>query len=306
MKTSGKTLIVIVGPTAIGKTALAISIANYFNTQIISADSRQFYQETDIGTAKPSDIELNKIKHHFINSHSITDTFTVGDFEEQTLKLLDNLFRHHGIVVLTGGSGLYIDAVCKGFDDLPPTNPEIRKELNQDYQQKGIEYLQKELKSIDPQYYNKVDISNPRRIIRAIEVYRSTGIPFSEYQSGSGKKRPFKIIKIGLNTNREQLYQQINQRVDQMVRKGLIEEAASLLPFRHANALNTVGYSEVFNHLDGTYSLDEAIAKIKQHTRNFAKRQITWFRKDSEINWFEPGQYPEIITFLTEKIEADK
>ncbi|HXI00649.1 MAG TPA: tRNA (adenosine(37)-N6)-dimethylallyltransferase MiaA [Sphingobacteriaceae bacterium] len=302
MNTPGKTLVVIVGPTAVGKTALAIQIAKHFHTEIISADSRQFYKETNTGTAKPSDNELAEVKHHFINSHSVTDTFTVGDFEDQSMKLLDDLFHHHPVIILTGGSGLFINAVCKGFDDLPKTHPEMREKLNREYQENGIEYLQQELKKIDPEYYKKVDHANPQRIIRALEVYRSTGIPFSDYRSGSNKIRPFRIVKIGLNIARDQLYQQINQRVDRMISNGLINEVTALLPFRHLNALNTVGYSEVFDYLDKTCTLDEAIDKIKQHTRNFAKRQLTWFKKDPEITWFEPDQYPEILNFVKERI----
>lgn len=302
MKTSDKSLIVIVGPTAIGKTALAIRIAQYLDTEIISADSRQFYKEPDIGTAKPSKKELQEVRHHFINSHSITETFTVGDFEEQALSLLDNLYRLHDNVILTGGSGLYIDAVCKGFDNLPKADPGIRERLNLEYEQNGIGFLQEELKRIDPEYYNSVDLANPQRIIRALEVYHTTGNKFSHYRTGSGKTRPFKIIKIGLNTDREKLYRQINLRVDLMIREGLIDEVKALVPYRNLNALKTVGYSELFDYIDGNYSLDEAIEKIKQNTRNFAKRQLTWFRKDPLIEWFEPDQYADMINYINSQI----
>jgi tRNA dimethylallyltransferase len=306
MATPDKTLIVIAGPTAIGKTAMAIQVAKYFQTEILSADSRQFYKETLIGTAKPSDTELSEVKHHFINSHSITETFTVGDFEVQALELLTRLFQAHDSVVLTGGSGLYINAICSGLDNLPKSNEALRNELNQGYKEKGIQYLQEEVKKVDPAYYEKADTSNPQRLIRALEVYRSTGIPFSEYRTGSEKKRPFNIIKIGLNTAREQLYRQVNHRVDQMVERGLLDEAAALYPLKHLNALNTVGYSEVFDYMDGKYSMDKAIDKIKQNTRNFAKRQLTWFRRDPEIQWFEPDQYSGIINYIMEKIKSPK
>ena len=302
MKTSDKSLIVIVGPTAIGKTALAIRIAQYLDTEIISADSRQFYKEPDIGTAKPSKKELQEVRHHFINSHSITETFTVGDFEEQALSLLDNLYRLHDNVILTGGSGLYIDAVCKGFDNLPKADPGIRERLNLEYEQNGIGFLQEDLKRLDPEYYNTVDLANPQRIIRALEVYHTTGIKFSDYRTGNGKTRPFKIIKIGLNTDREKLYRQINLRVDLMIREGLIDEVKALVPYRNLNALKTVGYSELFDYIDGNYSLDEAIEKIKQNTRNFAKRQLTWFRKDPLIEWFEPDQYADMINYINSQI----
>lgn len=301
-KKSGKTLIVIAGPTAIGKTALAIRVAQYFHTEIISADSRQFYRETSIGTAKPSDAELSAVKHHFINSHSVLETFTVGDFEEQAIDLLDSLFQKYDSVVLTGGSGLYIDAVCRGFDQLPKADPGVRDDLNLQYEQKGLAYLQEELKKVDPEYYEKVDLANPQRIIRALEVYITTGIPFSEQRKGSEKTRPFNTIKIGLNTDRDKLYQQINSRVDQMVRHGLVNEVSSLLPYRHLNALKTVGYSEIFDFIDGNYNMEEAIDKIKQNTRNFAKRQLTWFRKDQQIEWFEPDQFADIINYINSRL----
>lgn len=302
MKASDKTLIVVAGPTAIGKTAIAIRLARHFHTEIISADSRQFYRETNIGTAKPTPEELAEVKHHFVNSHSITDSFTVGDFEEQALKLLDKLFKIHNVIVLTGGSGLYIDAVCKGFDNLPKAAPGIREELNAEYERKGLSFLQEELKRIDPDYYSTVDLANPQRIIRALEVFHTTGTLFSEYRKGSEKNRPFKIIKVGLNKERESLYQQINSRADLMIRNGLIEEATSLLPVRHLNALKTVGYSELFDYLDGNYSLEEAIDKIKQNTRNFAKRQLTWFRKDPQIEWFNPDQYADIVNYVDSQL----
>jgi len=281
---------VIVGPTAIGKTALAVQIAQKFQTEIISADSRQFYIETEIGTAKPSAVELAAAKHHFINSHHITENFTVGDFETQSLAKLNEIFEKNDFAVLVGGSGLYINAVCKGFDDLPRASAELRAQLNQDFLDEGIEPLQRRLQELDPLYFKEVDLHNPQRIIRALEVCISTGIPFSTYRTRSQKTRPFFCVKIGLNTNRDQLYDRINKRVDQMIAMGLEDEAKNLMPYRHLNALNTVGYSELFDYFDGKIMRNEAIEKIKQNTRRFAKRQLTWFRKDLEINWFEPSE----------------
>lgn len=280
----------IVGPTAIGKTALAVQIAQKFQTEIISADSRQFYIETEIGTAKPSAVELAAAKHHFINSHHITENFTVGDFETQSLAKLNEIFEKNDFAVLVGGSGLYINAVCKGFDDLPRASAELRAQLNQDFLDEGIEPLQRRLQELDPLYFKEVDLHNPQRIIRALEVCISTGIPFSTYRTRSQKTRPFFCVKIGLNTNRDQLYDRINKRVDQMIAMGLEDEAKNLMPYRHLNALNTVGYSELFDYFDGKIMRNEAIEKIKQNTRRFAKRQLTWFRKDLEINWFEPSE----------------
>jgi tRNA dimethylallyltransferase len=285
-----KTLIVIAGPTASGKTAAAIKLANHFNTVVLSADSRQFYREMSIGTAKPNAEELAAAPHYFINSHSITQPFSVGDFERECLQLLDELFKVHDVVILAGGSGLFIKAITEGFDDLPTADTDIRDRLNDELQEKGINTLQEHLKAIDPAYYNEVDINNPQRIIRAIEVYESTGKPFSLYRIASVNKRHFKIIKLGLDMDRAVLYDRINRRVDIMVGQGLVEEVRSLIPYRHLNALNTVGYSEIFEYLDGNTDLPTAIAAIQQSTRRFAKRQLTWFRKDKEIIWLKADQ----------------
>ena len=290
-----KTLIVIVGPTGIGKTALAVKIAQRLRTEVISADSRQFYIEMEIGTAKPSAEELAAAKHHFINSHHITEDFTVGDFEIQSLDKLNDIFKKHDFAVLVGGSGLYVNAVCNGFDDLPRASPELRAQLNQDFIDEGVEALQHRLQELDPLYFKEVDINNPQRIIRALEVCISTGIPFSTYRTRSQKTRPFRSVKIGLNTSRDELYDRINKRVDQMIAMGLENEVRSLIPYRHLNALNTVGYAELFDYFDGKMTLLQAIEKIKQNTRRFAKRQLTWFRKDAEINWFEPNDHMEDI-----------
>jgi len=287
MNSSHKTLIVIAGPTAIGKTAAAIQLARRFKTVIISADSRQFYREMSIGTAKPTIEELATARHHFINSHAVTESFTVADFEKQSLELLDELFKTKDSVILVGGSGLYIKAICEGFDNIPSVAPEIREKLNSGFAEKGITYLQEKLRVVDPEYYKQVDIQNPQRVIRALEIFEGTGKPFSSYRLAGINTRPFNIIKIGLNLPRDVLYERINQRVDNMMQQGLEDEVKSLLPYRHLNALNTVGYSELFDYFDGNSDLSSAIESIKQNTRRFAKRQLTWFRKDKDINWFE-------------------
>lgn len=295
---TNKTLIVVAGPTAVGKTDTAIRLANHYNTVVVSADSRQFFREMSIGTAKPNADELAAAKHYFIDSHSITESFSVGDFEKEALALLDELFKQHDVVILAGGSGLYIKAICEGFDDLPTADPGIRHRLNQDFTEKGIHYLQEQLKVADPEYYTQVDLNNPQRLIRALEVFETTGKPFSSFRTSAINKRPFNIIKFGLNLPREILYQRINQRVDIMVEQGLIDEVKALLPYRHLNALNTVGYSELFDYFDGKIDLTRAIELIKQNTRRFAKRQLTWFNKDKEFIWLEPGDVERMIGII--------
>lgn len=297
-----KTLIVIAGPTAAGKTSLAIQVAKHFKTEIISADSRQFYREMSIGTAKPSKEELAAVRHHLIDSHSIHDSFSVGDFEKEVINLLEKLFKTHEKVVLVGGSGLFINAVCNGFDELPVATEETRSRLNELLDEKGIEHLQEKLKKVDPVYYAEVDIKNPQRLIRALEVFESTGKPFSSYRTNISKKRNFNIIKLALSPNREKLYEQINLRVDQMFENGLLEEVKGLSEYRHLNALNTVGYSEIFEYLDGKLSKEEAIDKIKQNTRRFAKRQLTWFKKSEDIQWFDPQESGSILNYLDDAI----
>jgi tRNA dimethylallyltransferase len=287
-QSSKKELIVIAGPTAVGKTAVAIKLAQQLKTEIVSADSRQFYREMSIGTAKPSTKELSQARHHFINSHSVTESFNVGDFEKQALQLLDELFKTHDKVIMAGGSGLFIQAVTQGFDELPVADAGVRNSLNQEFAEKGIQFLQGKLKEADPVYYEQVDLNNPQRLIRALEVFETTGKPFSSYRKATTNKRPFHITKIGLDLPRDILYQRINQRVDAMIEQGLVEEVRSLLPYRHLNALNTVGYSELFDYLDEKTDLNTAIELIKQNTRRFAKRQLTWFRKDKEIKWYNP------------------
>jgi tRNA dimethylallyltransferase len=282
-----KTLIAVVGPTASGKTAAAIELARHFKTVIVSADSRQFYQEMSIGTAKPNDEELAAATHYFIGSHSITESFSAGDYEKQSQELLASLFKDYDVVILVGGSGLFIKAVCEGFDEFPDIKAGIRDKLNNDFDEKGLGYLQEKLKIADPEYYSQADINNPQRVIRALEVFESTGKPFSSFRKSTINRRSFNVIKIGLNLERKDLYSRINARVDEMVKHGLIEEVRSLLPFRHLNALNTVGYSELFDYFDKKADLETAIDLIKQNTRRFAKRQLTWFGKDKEITWLK-------------------
>lgn len=298
-----KTLIVIVGPTAIGKTAAAIHFAKKLNTVILSADSRQFYREMAIGTAKPTAKELSQAKHYFIDSHSITENFTAHDFEQKALALLDSLFKIHDVVIMVGGSGLFIRAITDGFDDIPDADPQIRERLNKEFERSGIEPLQAKLKVCDPDYFATVDINNPQRIIRALEVFESTGQPFSSFRTSARSERPFNILEIGLDMPREQLYERINQRVDLMIDEGLVDEVKGLLPYRYVNALNTVGYTEIFDHLDGKIDLQTAIDTIKQNTRRFAKRQLTWFRKDKAIHWFtaDGSLYENLDKFLREQ-----
>jgi tRNA dimethylallyltransferase len=299
-----KSLIVIVGPTAIGKTALAITIANYLGTEIISADSRQFFKEMEIGTAKPSKEELASAPHHFVNSHSVKDFFSTGDFETVALEVIGDLFSKRDQVVMVGGSGLYINAVLNGLDELPETDLSIRESLNERLQTEGIGSIQAELAILDPEYFASVDQSNPQRLIRGLEFHLSIGKKLSSFQSNTKKQRPFKVVKIGLNKDRASLYKQINDRVDLMMENGLLAEVESLKPFREYNALKTVGYAELFDYLDGNSTLDAAVDKIKQNTRRFAKRQLTWFRRDEEIRWFEPSQTAEIIQYIESEIGA--
>ena len=299
-----KYLISVVGPTAIGKTALAISLAQFFTTEIISADSRQFFKEMRIGTAVPDDSELMLIKHHFIQHRSIKDPYSVGDFERDAMALLDRLFLEHDVVIMVGGSGLYLKAILHGLDDFPEIKPEIREGLNQRLKTEGLKSLQNELKYLDPDSYNTIAIDNPHRVIRALEVCLGTGIPFSKFQTSESKPRPFKSIQIGLTADREIIYERINRRVDQMIANGLLEEAKSLIPFKHLNALNTVGYKELFKYFEGEYTLAEAISEIKKNTRRFAKRQLTWFRKDQTILWFDHKiPHREIIDQLSNQIK---
>lgn len=298
--TVGKTkqLIVVVGPTAVGKTAMGIALAKHFKTEIISADSRQFYKEMSIGTAKPDARELAEAKHHFIDSHTIAEEYSAGDFERDALSLLKTLFEKHDVVVMVGGSGLFVRAVCEGLDNLPKAPTEVREQLNGVFAQEGLAPLQQKLKEVDPDYYHHADIHNPQRVIRALEVYEATGQPFSSYRVQEMAERPFEIVTIGLNMERQKLYDRINLRVDMMMEEGLVNEVRSLLSYRNKPALLTVGYAEIFDFIDGKTTLEEAIALIKQHSRRYAKRQITWFKKYGNTVWFEPGDWEGILSFL--------
>jgi len=298
-----KILIVIVGPTAIGKTSVAIGIAEHFKTEIISADSRQFYRELNIGTAKPSEEELKKIKHHFINSLSIYDTYNVGQFETDALQCLETIFKKHDVAVMAGGSGLFVNAVCHGLDQLPESDSDLRDELNDLLNEKGIEALQKKLSDLDPEYFQTVDRSNPHRLIRAIEVCELTGMKYSDLRKKENKKRDFSVIKIGLDDDRDTVYQKINKRVDEMISNGLADEAKEFFSVRHLNSLQTVGYRELFDFMEEKISFPEAVDLIKQNTRRYAKRQLTWFRRDEEIHWFHPGNMIDIFKLIQERIK---
>ncbi len=297
-----KTLIAIVGPTAVGKTAMAISLAQYFKTEIISADSRQFYREMSIGTAKPEAAELAAVPHHFINSHHITQDYSAGDFEREALAKLDELFRQHDVVVMVGGSGLFVRALCEGLDDLPKAGAEVRERLNSELADLGLEVMKERLKIIDPTYFEVADVDNPQRVVRALEVFEATGTPMSMFHKKEVEKRPFDILTIGLNMDRTALYGRINSRVDHMMEAGLLAEVESLLPYKMKPALLTVGYAELFDFLDGKQSLSEAVDKIKQNSRRYAKRQITWFKKYGNTHWFQPSETVEIIRFIESQL----
>jgi len=293
-----KTLVVVLGPTAAGKTDVAIRLAQQLNTEIISADSRQFYREIPLGTAAPSKEQLTLVPHYFVGNLSLQQDYNVSQYENEVLLLLENKFREHDVMILTGGSGLYIDAVCKGIDQLPDPDPEIRKSLQEKWQQQGITALQKQLQQLDPEFYGQVDRQNPKRLLRALEVCLQTGKKYSELRKNNPQERDFRILKIGLNLPREQLYDRINRRVDSMMKNGWLEEAESMFPFCHLNALNTVGYKELFAFLEGKMTLDEAVEKIKTSTRRYAKRQLTWFKKDKDVRWFSPEEEEAIFQYV--------
>jgi len=301
-----KTLIVLTGPTGIGKTTVGIKIAQYFNTEIVSSDSRQIFKELRIGTAVPTKNELAAVKHHFIHSHSVTENYNASRYETEAIQLLDNLFQQKNTVVLVGGSMLYIDAICKGIDIMPDVDPEIRNSLKVQLEKEGLESLRLQLKKQDPDYYKVVDLKNPARIIHALEICLMTGKPYSSFRSNPNKKRPFSIIKIGLNTDRKILHNRINKRVDLMIEEGLEAEAKTVYPQKHLNSLNTVGYRELFTYFDGEISKEKAIELIKRNSRRYARKQLTWFRKDEKMRWFEPNQTEEIIEYIECGISANQ
>ena len=295
-----KKLFIILGPTASGKTALSILLAEKLNTEIISCDSRQFYKELKIGAAPPNKEQLHKIKHHFIQHLSIKENYNTGQYEEDAIKKLSSLFKKYDNLILVGGSGLYIDAICNGIDNIPQTPQEIRDRINNEFSEKGITWLQEKIKEIDLDFYKKSDNKNPQRLKRCLEVYQNTGKKISSFYKKEKIKRDFKIIKIGISTERENLYNRINQRVDQMIKSGLIDEAKELFQFQKFNALNTVGYKELFNFFDNKLDKETAIEEIKKNTRRLSKRQMTWFKRDNQINWFKIDQEDEIIKFILE------
>lgn len=292
---SCKVLIAVVGPTAIGKTALGIGLAQHFNTEIISADSRQFFKEMELGTAVPSKEELKAATHHFIQHKSIFDPYSVGDFEKDAIELLSKLFRKQDVAIMVGGSGLYVDAVVNGLDEFPEVDPKIRESLNQKLDEEGLNSLQEELRERDPSYYKIVDIENPHRLIRALEVSIMANKPYSTFLNQYKPKREFKALYVGIEAPREVIYKRINTRVDLMMQAGLLEEVQKLHPYRHLNALQTVGYKELFEYLDGHCPLDTAVSEIKKNTRRFAKRQLTWLRKNQNILWVDHKTEPKNI-----------
>ncbi len=291
-------LIVILGPTASGKTNLGVRLAEHLHTDIISADSRQIYRELSIGTARPDKEHLERIPHHFIASHSIHDYYNASMFEEEVLELLSKQFKQHKNILMVGGSGMYINAVCSGIDELPQVDQAIRDKLRKQYQDEGIESLRMQLKILDPAYYNTVDLKNPNRILKGLEISIMTGRPYSSFLTHTKKNRDFHILKIGLQTDRNLLYSRINQRVDEMISQGLIEEARQVYPLRTLNALNTVGYKELFAYFDNRISKEEAIELLKRNTRRFAKRQITWFQKDKDIHWFKLTEENKMLELI--------
>lgn len=293
------TLVVITGPTAVGKTALCIKLAKHYGIPIINADSRQIYRELRIGTASPSDEQLREVKHYFIGSIGIDDYYNASLYEQDVLRVLDEQFCHSPIQLLTGGSMMYIDAVCNGIDDIPTIRDDIRNEMKRRYAEEGLEALCADLQRLDPEHYAVVDRKNYRRVIHALEICYQTGQTYTSFRKQERKQRPFRIVKIGLNRERDELYQRINSRVDQMMTDGLLDEARSLYDKRSNNALNTVGYKEMFAYLDSTWTLDEAIERMKGNTRRYARKQLTWFRRDTEMQWFHPKQQEDILNYIS-------
>lgn len=300
-----KTLIVVLGPTGVGKSDISLQLAKHYNSEIISADSRQIYRELCIGTAVPSPEDLINIPHHFIQTKSILDYYNVSEYENEALFLISQLFEKMNPLILTGGSMLYVDTLCKGIDDIPTVSPEIRDEVIDWYKKNGIEALRQRLLEIDPEYFRIVDLNNPKRLLHAVEIHQMTGKPFTSFRKNTVHERPFRILKIGINQDRKVLYDRINQRVEQMMEAGLLDEAKAVYPHRDLNSLNTVGYKELFSYLDGNCSLEEAVDLIQRNTRKYARKQLTWFRRDPEIKWFEPEQIQEIIKYTDQKLNEN-
>lgn len=297
------TLLVIIGPTGIGKTDLSLDLAEKYHTCIISADSRQLYADLKIGTASPTPEQLARVTHYFVGTLKLTDYYSAAQYEAEAIKKLEELFQKHSIVVLTGGSMMYVDAVCKGIDDIPTVDKETRQYLMERYEKEGLEPLCAELKLRDPEYYSIADIRNPKRVIHALEICYMTGKTYTSFRTRTQKERPFHIIKIGLQRDREELYKRINHRVDLMIEEGLLEEARKVYPYRNLNSLNTVGYKELFKYFDGEWDLPYAIEKIKQNSRIYSRKQVTWFKRDADITWFHPDQKKEILQFINEELK---
>jgi tRNA dimethylallyltransferase len=296
------TLVVVLGPTGVGKTNISLRLAEHFGCPIVSSDSRQFYKELKIGTAAPTEEQLSRVKHYFIGSHSIFDEYNAGQYEQDAIQLLDELFNNSKVVLLVGGSMMYIDALCNGMDNIPSVDAETRSFWQQQFADFGLEFIQNELKRLDPLHYDQVDIQNPKRIIHALEICSMTGKPYSDFRTGERKQRNFNILKIGLNRPRPELYERINQRVEEMMDAGLLQEAEQFYPFKKLNTLNTVGYKEIFEYLDGNRTLDFAVNMIKQDSRRYAKRQLTWFNRDKEIHWYHPEEEAKILDFVNEML----
>ena len=296
-----KTLIVITGPTAVGKTALCMDIAKHFDIPIINADSRQIYRELKIGTARPSNKQMSEVKHYFVGTLGMDDYYSASLYEQQVLKLLDELFKTSDYALLSGGSMMYIDAVCNGIDDIPTVDDETRNTLKKRLLMEGLGSLCEELRQRDPEYYEIVDKQNPRRVVHALEICVMTGKPYSSFRKQEKKARPFRIVKIGLTRPREELYKRINRRVDKMMKEGLLEEAQQMYPKRELNALNTVGYKEMFEYMKGKWTLHEAVERIKGNTRRYARKQLTWYKKDEQIRWFHPDDKEEIISYIEQQ-----
>ncbi len=298
-----KTLVIIVGPTGIGKTKTAIDVAQHFGTEIISADSRQIFKELKIGTAAPTEEELNTVTHHMIGTHSIHDYYSAWEFEQDVLQLSEQLFQKNDVLILTGGSMMYVDAITKGIDELPTIDNELRQQLKNQYDTEGIEPIRRQLKMLDPEFYNQVDLQNHKRVIHAVEICLMTGKPYSSLRTNQTKKRPFKIIKVGLIMDREKIYERINLRVDKMIELGLEKETQMFYPQKELNSLNTVGYKEFFGYYDGEYDRDKAIELVKRNSRRYAKKQLTWFKKDEEIKWFNPSETQDIIDYINHSLK---
>lgn len=296
------TLIVLIGPTGVGKTELSLRLAEQFQTCIVSADSRQLYADLKIGTAAPTPEQLQRVPHHFVGTLKLTDYYSAAQYETEVLKLLETLFSDHQTILLTGGSMMYVDAICKGIDDIPTVDAETRQLMLQKYETEGLERLCAELKLMDPEYYKIVDLKNPKRVVHALEICYMTGKTYTSFRTQQKKERSFRILKVGLIRDREELYDRINYRVDQMIEEGLIEEARQVYPYKTLNSLNTVGYKEIFKYFDGEWTLPFAIDKIKQNSRIYSRKQMTWFKRDKDIRWFHPEQETEILEYLRSAI----